>query len=195
MKQSQLRASPRNLVVAVASVALLVAVLGPSLASGSSAGSSSALPTITIKGSSEKTLHFVGPKTINEGEELEIVNQTDPRKVGPQTFSLVEASLIPKTEAQRESCDKKGHICKAIMGWHGVKGNGSAKTVLVEAGEEGWDTEGGLKAKGDSWFAGKKGATIGQRVTAGATAAPVKLTFMSAFDPSLHGSITVLPLR
>ena len=195
MKQSLLRISPRNLVVVVTSVALLVAVIGPSLASGSGAGASSALPTITIKGSSEKTLRFVGPKTINEGEELEIVNQTDPRKVGPQTFSLVEASAIPKTKAQRESCDKKGGICKAIMGWHGVKGNGSAKTVVVESGEEGWDTEGGLKAKGDSWFAGKKGAAFGQRVTPGATAAPITLTFMSAFDPSLHGKITVLPVK
>ena len=81
------------------------------------------------------------------------------------------------------------------MGWHGVKASGSAKTMVVEAGSEGWDTEGGLKAKGDSWFAGKKGASYEQQVTAGATAAPVALTFMSAFDPSLRGSIRVLPVR
>lgn len=195
MKHSLLRVSPRNLVVALASLALLVAFVGPSLASGSSAGASSGLPTIVIKGSTEKTLSFVGPKTVNEGEELEIVNQTDPRKVGPQTFSLVEASAIPKTKVQRESCAKKGGICKAIMGWHGVKGNGSARTVVVKAGAEGWGTEGGLMAKGDSWFSNKKGATIRLKVAAGATVAPIKLTFMSAFDPLLHGSITVLPVR
>ncbi len=176
-------------------MALLAAATGPSLASGSSAGASSDLPIIAIKGSSEKTLHYVGPKTINEGEELEIVNQTDPHKVGPQTFSLVETSTIPKTKAQRENCAKKVGTCKTIMAWHGVKQSGSAKTVVVNAGGEGWDTEGGLKTKGDSWFAGKMGASIAQGVAAGATAGPVTLSFMSAFDPSLHGSITVLPLR
>ncbi len=176
-------------------MALLAAFVGPSLANGSGAGASSGLPTIVLTGSTEKTLHFVGPKTVNEGEELEVINQTDPRKVGPQTFSLVEASAIPKTKAQRESCAKNGGICKAIMGWHGVRANGSAKTVVVEAGAEGWGTEGGLKAKGDSWFSSKKGASIRLKVSAGATVAPIKLTFMSAFDPSLRGTITVLPVR
>ena len=117
LKHSLLRVSPRNLVVALASLALLVAFVGPSLASGSSAAASSGLPTIVLKGSTEKTLSFVGPKTINEGEELEVVNQTDLRKVGPQTFSLVEASAIPKTKGQRESCAKKGGICE---GHHGL---------------------------------------------------------------------------
>ena len=80
------------------------------------------------------------------------------------------------------------------MGWHGVKANGSAKTVVVEAGAEGWGTEGGLENQGDSWFSAKKGASIRLKVTAGATVAPIKLTFMSAFDPLLKGSITVLPV-
>ena len=45
------------------------------------------------------------------------------------------------------------------MGWHGVKANGSAKTVVVEAGAEGWGTEGGLEDKNDGKLSAKKGAS------------------------------------
>ncbi len=82
-----------------------------------------------------------------------------------------------------------------ITGWHGIKGN-SARVNLVEAGLEGWDTEGTLRTKGDSWFTGTKpNASIQQPVAAGATAGPVTLNFMSALDPALHGKLTVVPLR
>lgn len=180
----------------VMTVALVIAVAGPSLASGSNAaGASSEVPTIYIKGSTASSLRFVGPKTITEGEELKIVNQSNVRKVGPQTFTLVEDSEVPKSKKDRELCLKKGHICKVIAGWHHIKGN-SAKDNPVEAGNEGWDTVGSLKEKGDSWFTGgKPGASFQQEVSAGATIAPVTLTFISAFDPELHGTIKVLPLR
>jgi hypothetical protein len=175
----------------------LGAVSGPSFASGSAtAGASQEVPTIHIKGTTEKSLHFVGPKTINEGEELRIVNESKVQTVGPQTFSLVEESEVPKSKTQRELCMKKGHICKAIAGWHRIKGDGPAKVNPVDAGNEGWDTPGELKAKGDSWFTGSKpGASFVQPVNAGALIAPVTLAYVSAFDPELHGTIKVLPLR
>ena len=197
MKQRMLPTSPvSRAVLAFMATALLVALVGPSFASSSdSATASLEVPTIFIKGTTTKSLRFVGPKTINEGEELRIVNQTNAHKVGPQTFTLVEASEIPKTKKDRELCLKKGHICKTIMSWHGVQPNGSAKVNPVEAGGEGWETPGTLKTKGDSWFTGTKaGASFEQPVAAGALIEPITLTFISAFDPSLHGSIKVLPL-
>jgi hypothetical protein len=51
--------------------------------------------TVYIKDS--KGLRFEAPKTIVNGEDLEIVNQTNPHKVGPHTFSLVTKSSLPKT--------------------------------------------------------------------------------------------------
>jgi hypothetical protein len=187
----------RLVIVSIAVVALSAAISGPTLASGSgTAVASSEAPTIFIRGGSASSLKFVGPKTINEGEELRIVNQSNVKKVGPQTFSLVEESDVPKTKSERELCAKKGHICSAIMGWHRIKAGGPAKVNPVTAGEEGWDTPGEPKVKGDSWYTGMKpGASFEQQVTAGATIAPVTLTFVSAFDPDLHGSIKVLPLR
>ena len=166
---------------------------GPAFA-GAGAGASS-IATIRIEGSSPNTLRFVGPKTINEGEFLQVVNETNPRKVGPQTFTLVEPEEIPKTAKQRELCLSKGHLCEAIMGWHGIRRGGKPARTLVDAGSEGWDTAGTLTSRGDSWYTNKKGQSIEEAVSPGATAAPIVLTFMSAFDPSLHGRITVLPVR
>lgn len=195
MKKGLTVVTGQRIAVAISAVAVLAAVVVPSLASGSNgASASSSTSTIFIRGGSEKTLHFVGPKTITEGEPLQIVNQSNVRKVGPQTFSLVEASEIPKTKKERELCFKAGHICKAIQNWHHLKGKEPTEASLVEAGLEGWDTAGTVKTKGDSWYTGKTpGASELQRVNAGATAGAIVLTFMSAFDPSLQGKITVLP--
>jgi len=181
--------------LAVAVTALVAGAASPVLALGfDGAKASSKVPTVYIKGSSTKSLRFVGPKTIKEGEELRIVNQTNPHQVGPQTFSLVEASELPKTAKERNLCLSKGHICKAIASWHGIRGNGRAKLNPVEAGEPGWSTMGTRKIKGDSWFTGSKpNASFQQPVNAGARAGPETLTFMSAFDPALQGQITVEP--
>lgn len=170
---------------AVAALALvgLAALAVPALSSAA---------TIYIKGNSTASLHFVGPTKIHQGELLQIVNQSNAKAVGPQTFSLVEASEIPKG-ATVGQCDKKGHICKSIEGWHGIKNGGKPKHALVSVGGEGWGTAGSTTSKGDSWYTSKKGQSVEQVVYAGATAGAVKLSFMSAFDPALHGSIMVLP--
>ncbi len=176
-----------------------VAAFGPGLASG--AGSypttttptTSTTPTVFIK-DGKGGLRFVAPKTAIEGEELQVVNTTNPKQVGPHTFSLVEPSLIPKTAKERQLCFTKGHICKAIASWHGAKGNGPPKINPVEVGTEGWDTLGSLTSKGDSWFTGTKPhASIVQRLSAGAVAGPTTIYFMCAIHPWMHGKITVLP--
>lgn len=139
-------------------------------------------------------LRFVAPKTAVAGEDLRIVNQTNPHQVGPHTFSLVTKSSLPKTPKARQLCFTKDHICKAIAGWHGVKGNGPVSKNPAEAGEPGWDTSGSVSIKGDSWFTGEKpGTSIVQQLTADASAGPTRIYFLCAIHSWMQGSINVLP--
>jgi hypothetical protein len=185
------------LALSAAAAVAATAAFGPGFATGASspvATAASTTPTVYIKLSKGKGLHFEAPKTVVEGEELEVVNTTNPKQVGPHTFSLVEPSLIPKTAKERQVCFTKGHICKAIASWHGVKGNGPVKVNPAEAGAEGWSTMGSLTSPGDSWFTGEKPHTsIVQRLSVGATAGPSTIYFMCAIHPWMHGKITVLP--
>jgi hypothetical protein len=161
-------------------------VLAPTLASG--AGAVDAAHTVVI--SAKGGLHFEAPKTIVAGEELEVLNTTNPKQVGPHTFSLVTKGSIPKTPKARQVCFTPKHICMSIAKWHGVKGNGPVKVNPVEAGLPGWDTLGSLTKKGDSWFTGSKpGASFSQPVSA---AAGTTIYFMCAIHPWMHGSIEVV---
>ena len=133
--------------------------------------------------------HFVGPKTVAYGDELKVVNQSNPKKIGPHTFSLAEASVLPKTKGQMEVCFTKDHICKAIAIWHGVKGNGPPTINPVKVGAPGWSTMGNLTEKGDSWFTGNKpGTSFEQQVTAepGTT-----IHYICAIHPEMQGSFKV----
>jgi hypothetical protein len=168
----------------LASVALV-----PSLASGAGEEANPA-STVFIKLDKQHGLHFAAPKTIVSGEELEILNKTDPHKVGPHTFSLVTKGSLPKTRKARQRCFTPKHICMAIARWHGFK-RGKITINPAEAGLEGWDTMGNLKKKGDSWFTGEKPRTsFTQKVTA---APGTTITFMCAVHAWMHGSIEVLP--
>ena len=71
---------------------LAVALLA--LAAFASAASAGTAPTVFIK-DGKKGLRFEAPKTIADGEELAVVNLTNPHKVGPHTFSLVTKGSIP----------------------------------------------------------------------------------------------------
>ncbi len=148
--------------------------------------------TVYIKFTKGK-LFFEGPKTIAQGAELEILNQSNPKQVGPHTFSLVTKGSLPKTPRQRQLCFTPHHICKAIADWHGVKGEGPPTKNPAKAGEEGWDTMGNLTKEGDTWFTGSKPRTsIVQKVTA---AAGTRIYFMCAIHPWMQGSfeVTALP--
>lgn len=148
--------------------------------------------TIYIKGNAAGSLKFVGAKKIREGGQLTIINQTGP-KVGPQTVSLVEPEEIPKTKELREACMKASQLCSAIAHWHGIKHGGKAKVQLVDVGSEGWGYPGTKTTPGDSWYTGHSGQTLEVTVNAGSSISPIVLSFISGFDPTLHGSITVVP--
>jgi hypothetical protein len=164
-------------------------VLVPTFASGAP-GESSSANTIFMK-ADKSGIRFEGPETIVSGEELTVLNQSNPRKVGPHTFSLVTKGSIPKTKKARQLCFTPKHICRAIAGWHGVKGNGPVKVNPVDVGAEGWDTEGSVTKKGDSWFTGEKpGTSIVEKVTA---EAGTTLHYFCAVHPWMHGSVDVTP--
>jgi len=160
--------------------------------SGPAASPEASVPTVYIK--DKGGLRFEAPKTIVNGEELAVVNTTNPHKVGPHTFSLVTKGSIPTTAKARQLCFTPHHICKAIAGWHGVKGNGPVKVNPVDVGPEGWSTLGSLSKKGDSWFTGEKpGTSIEQPVDVDTSAGPSRIYFVCAVHPWMHGTINVLP--
>ncbi len=135
-------------------------------------------------------LRFVGPATVAAGDTLEIVDRTNPLKVGPITFSLVRRGYLPKTKHARAECFTPGHICWAIAEWQGVHGEGVPTINPVEAGEPGWDTLGGKTSPGDSWFSGfEPGSSFAQEVTA---PADTRLWFIDAIHPWVHGTIKVV---
>lgn len=181
------RARMRALVLAVSAAALTLALVGTAAA---------ATPTgVTDQISIELTkgkLKFVGPESVTVGDQLEIVNKTNPKQVGPHTFSLVTKSSQPKTPKARKSCFTPKHICLAIAMWHGF----NPKTEQItknpaKAGPAGWSTAGNATGKkGDSWFSGeKKGGHISQEVTA---EAGTTLYYMCAVHPWMQGKVKVV---
>lgn len=135
-------------------------------------------------------LKFVAPKTVTQGDDLEIVNDTNPKQVGPHTFSLVTKGSQPKTASARKNCFTPKHICLSVAKWHGFKPKTEEITINpAEAGAEGWSTMGSITKKGDSWFAEKKGESFTQQVTA----APQTIYFMCAVHPWMQGKLEVLP--
>lgn len=168
-------------------------IVGVSLLTVAAFGSTASAATIKMLGP-KGGIRFEGPKTILAGEELKVVNQSNPKQIGPHTFSLVTQASLPKTQKARASCFAPKHICRAIALWHGVKGNGPVKVNPVDAGNPGWDTMGSKSTEGDSWFTGNKpGTSYSQPVTADTSAGPTRLYFLCAIHPEMQGSINVLP--
>ncbi len=174
----------------LAALVLFAVLVVPSLAGAeSTVAPEEGVTTIEIKMEGKK-MGFFGPKTVHEGEVLRVVNTTDPKMVGPHTFSLVTKGSLPKTPTQRKTCFTPGKICLGIAHWYGLKGEELPKEPLVEAGAEGWDTMGTPTKKGDSFFFAKKGASVEQVVTA---KAGTTLYFMCAVHAFMQGSVKVLP--
>lgn len=188
MKMSRTRAAVGSiLALALLASALIVPNLATAETPGAIPGEAKTVIEIKMEG---KKMGFFGPATVHEGEELEVVNDTMPSMVGPHTFSLVTKGSLPKTAKQRQTCFTPGKICMGIAKWYGLKGKENPKNPLVKAGKEGWDTMGTVTKKGDSYFFGKGGESIDQKVTA---KAGTTLYFMCAVHSFMQGSIKVLP--
>ena len=179
---------------------MALAASGLALAAGATATAAEPPPpttpeptgrTVTIKVvEAGGKLKYVGPTTVAEGDSLEIVNTTNPLKVGPVTFSLVGPGHLPKTRPAQARCFTPGRICWSIAEWQGVGGDGLPTINPAEAGLPGWDTPGTTTTAGDSWYSGSTPrAGFAQEVTA---KAPRRLWFMDAIHPFLRGTIKVV---
>jgi plastocyanin len=138
-------------------------------------------------------LSFDGPPTVFRGENLTIVNSTDPSQVGPHTFSLTQKSLIPDSGPEFDACHKAepGSACRKVFRAHEV--NFEERKVgkkVVDDGKEGWNLmfrEQGFT--GDSWFALKQNAEYSNTVSA---PAGKTLSYFCAIHPEMQGEIDVV---
>lgn len=181
------RARLRALILAVSAAALVLAFAGTA-AAATPTGVTDVISMDLTKGK----LKFTGPESVTVGDQLEIVNKTNPRQVGPHTFSLVTKGSLPKTPKARKGCFAPKHICLAIAIWHGF----NPKTERItknpaKAGPAGWSTAGNAtNKKGDSWFSGeKKGGHFSQEVTA---EAGTTLYYLCAVHPWMQGKVNVV---
>ena len=184
------RATPLRLVVAVAAFGVLTAVAGGAAATASPEAKAAGAAVITAE-KEGKDIFFDGPKTVEQGQVLKFKSKTDPRKIGPHTFSLATRKSLPQTNTEIKDCGKKLEaICGAIaLDWHEVDiDTGDVGVKLAEAGKKGWDTEGTEKRRGDSIVIEKEGGSFKQKVSApeGST-----LHFICAVHPFMQGKIKV----
>lgn len=181
----------KHLVQIVGAAAVMLAALVPGLASAESP-----LPPAKIYIAEDKgALKFIAPTSVYQGDELTVVSETDPKKVGPHTFSLVTKGSLPKTPGARKNCFTPNHICMSVAKWHGFSPKTEKISINpVEAGPKGWSTLGSNSKTGDSWFSGekKKGTSITEKVTADPATTPT-LYFFCAIHPWMQGKTNVLP--
>jgi plastocyanin len=183
------------LVVVALTAATAFAAFGSSLA-----GAAETAPTVTPTGTTDTiyiqdakgALKFVAPASVKQGDSLEIVNETDPKKVGPHTFSLVTKGSVPKTASARKNCFTPKHICMSVAKWQGFTKDEKITINPAKAGAPGWSTLGSVTEKGDSWFTEKKNQTFSQVVSAD-PATTGTLYFICAVHPWMHGQVKVLP--
>lgn len=97
-------------------------------------------------------LFFTGPKEVEKGTKLEIVNKTNPGKVGPHTFSLVKQNRLPDTKKEIKACEKlELAVCVNGAKAHEVDlMTFEVNRPKVEVGKKGWDQSFGKI--GDSWY-------------------------------------------
>ena len=170
----------------------LVAVSAIGLAVYASAGTAAApkageAATITAT-SNGKNLEFTGSTEVSVGSKLKIVNATNPKEVGPHTFSLVKANKLPTTRSEMRACEKlEAAVCKAILVAQGANPEtGMIKRPDVDVGKKGWDTSFGKT--GDTWFTQEEGEIESRPVTA----SPGTLHYLCLIHPFMQGKIKVV---
>jgi hypothetical protein len=178
----------RALGVAVSLVALTA--LGVTAASGSSSARAKDTAKITMERQGKK-IFFEGPDSVESGAKLKIENNTNPRIIGPHTFSLVERSALPKGKVERRECRnfEQGSICARIGEVHEVDlDTGQVGEPNVDNGAKGWNKATTKKADGDTWVTQRKGAKESREVSADAGE---NLIFICAVHPQMQGKLEV----
>ncbi|HEV2059250.1 MAG TPA: hypothetical protein VGR11_07825 [Solirubrobacteraceae bacterium] len=133
---------------------------------------------------------FTGSDSVKAGQLLRIRNLSDPKKIGPHTFTLVAADVVPRSRKDMKECFTPGKICMtgAIAHEFDEKTEKIGRP-LVEAGRPGWDRRFSKKVKkGDSWYTEDKGEQFEQVVSA---KAGTVLSYICLVHPEMHGKIKV----
>jgi len=173
----------------VGAIGAIVALGATGLAStGAQADESRAAKTTTISMELDgRNTFFKGPNSVKAGDELEIVNNTSPKAIGPHTFSLIDKDKYPELSKKGfKECFKTG-VCASIFKAHEV--NEKKETVgkfVVRSGKDGWDD--GFGKRGDSWFTFAEDETFSQEVTA---KKGDKLFYFCSIHPEMQGKIKV----
>lgn len=175
---------PRRSILAPILAAALLLAAGSAEAAPAPTGVTDTIAIQLVEGK----LRFVAPLAVTRGDELRIVNRTNPRLVGPHTFSLVRRGAIPRSRRARRNCGEPGHLCASIAAWHGYGESEEVTANPAEAGAPGWSTMGNARRAGDSWFTEARGESVTQPVTA----APGFLYFVCAIHPWMHGRVRVV---
>jgi hypothetical protein len=158
------------------------------LASGSSSSRAEDSAKITMDRKGKK-LFFEGPERVESGAKLKIENNTNPRTVGPHTFSLVERSALPKGKEEKRDCRNFGGICGRIAEAHEVDPEtGEVGKPNVDNGKKGWDKATTQKSDGDSWVTQRKGERTAREVSAGGGE---NLFFLCVVHPQMQGKLEV----
>lgn len=175
-------------ILGVAAAALSIALLSGGVASAQDSARA-AKPTKIKMTVDNREPVFSGPATIEQGTELKVVNRSNPKRVGPHTFSIVKRKFLPTTKKEGKQCFSKG-ICGPIAVAHEFDPKtGKVAKRTVEIGKSGWDKAFSLDHPGDSWYTGKEN----QQQTRTVSAKPgTKLFFICAVHPFMQGKITVV---
>jgi len=178
----------------VAGAVAAFAALGSIFLGGTASAEESArgaAATIDIKGNNHP--RFEGPETVDAGQQLEIVNNTDPDRIGPHSFSLFERSELPRGRDEMKRCGQIKGLCKRVANDHGVfpPNDFEVDNPVVDNGSAGWDTSYDRGVSGDSWLTLVEDETHSRAVTAG----PGNLRYLCIVHPDMQGKIKVLPVR
>ena len=100
MEMKKLRRAAGVTAAVVAVGAGGVAAIGASASdAGKAGGGHVAKIKMEVKGKGKNAdLFFQGPKKVEKGTKLKIINKTLPSKVGPHTFTLVKKNRLPKSK-------------------------------------------------------------------------------------------------
>jgi hypothetical protein len=172
--------------------AIAATALGAAVAAGPSQAGYGGKEGITIKAVlGAKGPAYKGPSKVSRGATITFVNASDPKEIGPHTFSLVEPDLIPEDGGTRKGANKcfKAGLCGAIAIAH--KFDPKTEKInkpSVDKGKKGaWDVAFG--EAGDSFYTEEEGGTETRKVVDPVGA---RLTFFCAVHPNMVKRIKVV---
>jgi hypothetical protein len=145
--------------------------------------------TIKMKFNPEQGPFFQAPSQVDKGERLEIVNRTNPKDIGPHTFTLVKESLVDSGRDQRRCGNLRSKVCKRIVRAHrfdletGVPGR-----TVVDRGKNGWDRQFTKERSGDSWYTETQDENHSRKVKADVGK---RLYFFCIIHPEMQGELEV----